>query len=88
MVVPTAILTIASLATFVALIAYATDLVIDGVPLVEPTLGARVYPIDALPSRYTDWLPALILSIVASLARTLQRGLRDGRSHPRRSEQG
>jgi len=68
MVVPTATLNVVSLTIFVALVAYASDLVINGVPLIDPTLGAHVYPIDALPAGYARWLPALIVSVVASLA--------------------
>jgi hypothetical protein len=67
-VVPAALLSIVTLAMFVALVAYATDLVINGVPLIDPTLGVHVYPIDALPSGHAGWLPALIFSMVASLA--------------------
>src|SRR5262249_25949084 len=67
-VVPAAVLSIVLLATFVALVAYATDLAIHGVPLTGPTLCAQVYPINGLPTGYAFWLPALILSVVASLA--------------------
>jgi hypothetical protein len=67
-VVPAAVLSIVLLATFVALVAYATDLAIHGVPLTGPTLCAQVYPINALPTGYAYWLPALIVSVVASLA--------------------
>jgi len=67
-VVPAAVLSIVLLATFVALVAYATDLVINGVPLTGPTTCAQVYPINALPTGYAYWLPALIVSVVASLA--------------------
>jgi hypothetical protein len=56
------------LATSVALVAYATDLAIHGVPLTGPTTCAQVYPINALPTGYAYWLPALIVSVVASLA--------------------
>jgi hypothetical protein len=67
-VVPTAGLSILSLATFAALAAYATDLLINGVPLIGPDHVAHVYPINAMPAGHTDWLPALIISIVTSLA--------------------
>jgi hypothetical protein len=67
-VVPAAALSVVLLATFVALIAYATDLAVHGVPLSGPTLCAQVYPINALPTGYAYWLPALIVSVVASLA--------------------
>jgi hypothetical protein len=67
-VLPAAILGIVALATFVALIAYTTDLAINGVPMIGQDLVAQVFPIDALPSVHTDWLPALIFSLVASLA--------------------
>jgi hypothetical protein len=67
-VLPAAILGIVSLATFVALVVYAADLIINGAPIVGPDRGAHVYPIDALPAGHTDWLPALIVSVAASLA--------------------
>lgn len=67
-VVPAAVLSIVLLATFVALAAYATDLAIHGVPLTGPTTCVRVYPINALPTGDAYWLPALIVSVVASLA--------------------
>jgi hypothetical protein len=67
-VVPAAVLSIVLLATFVALVAYATDLAIHGVPLIGPTLTAQIYPINALPAGYAYLLPALIVSVVASLA--------------------
>jgi hypothetical protein len=67
-VVPAAVLSIVLLAIFVALVAYATDLAIHGVPLIGPNLLAQIYPIDALPPGYGYWLPALIVSVVASLA--------------------
>jgi hypothetical protein len=66
-VVPAALLSIVLLATFVALVAYATDLAINGVPLTGPTTCAQVYPINALPAGYAYWLPALIVSVMASL---------------------
>jgi hypothetical protein len=74
-VVPSAILNAVLLPTFVALVAYATDLAIHGVPLladvtpgVEYTGPVHVYPINALPSGYAGWLPTLVVSLVASLA--------------------
>jgi hypothetical protein len=67
-VVPAALLSIVLLATFVALVVYATDLAINGVPLAGPTTCVQVYPISALPTGYAYWLPALIVSLVASLA--------------------
>ena len=68
-VVPAAVLSIVLLATFVALVGYAADLAIHGVPLTGPTTCAQVYPINALPAAgYAYWLPALIVSIVASFA--------------------
>jgi hypothetical protein len=67
-VVPAAVLSIVLLATFVALVAYATDLAIHGVPLTGPTLCVQVYPVNALPSGYSGWLSELVVSVVASLA--------------------
>ena len=67
-VVPTALVGALALTMFAALIAYATDLVIHGVPLLDPTLGAHVYPIDALPPGDTGLVPELIVSMAASLA--------------------
>jgi hypothetical protein len=66
-IVPATLLSIVLLATFIALVAYASDLAVHGVPLMAD-LGVRVYPIDALPTRAADLLPALIVSVVASLA--------------------
>jgi hypothetical protein len=42
-------LSIVLLAISIALVAYATDLAIHGVPLIGPNLLAQVYPINALP---------------------------------------
>jgi hypothetical protein len=67
-VAPAAALSVVLLATFVALVAYATDLAINGVPLTGPTTCAQVYPINALPDGYAYRLPALIVSVMASLA--------------------
>jgi hypothetical protein len=67
-VLPAAMLNIVLLTAFVALVVYTIDLIIDGVPLSDPILGARVYPIDALPTGYAGWIPALIGSVAASLA--------------------
>jgi hypothetical protein len=66
--VPAAMLSIVLLAAFVAVVVYTADLVVNGVPLADPTFGVRIYPIDALPSGYAAWLSALIVSMVASLA--------------------
>jgi hypothetical protein len=67
-VVPTALAGALAFTMFAALVAYATDLVIHGVPLLNPTLGAHVYPIDALPPGDAGFVPELIISMAASLA--------------------
>jgi hypothetical protein len=67
-VLPAAMLCIVLLAVSVALVVYAIDLVVNGVPMFDPTLGLHVYPVDALPAGYAGWLPALIVSVAASLA--------------------
>ena len=67
-VVPTALVGALAFTVFAALVAYATDLVIHGVPLLDPTLGAHVYRIDALPPDDASLVPELIVSMAASLA--------------------
>jgi hypothetical protein len=87
-VVPTALVGALALTMFAALIAYATDLVIHGVPLLDPTLGAHVYPIDALPRGDAGFVPELTVSMAASLAAltcatyTLIGIIRGARLHP------
>jgi hypothetical protein len=67
-VVPTTLVAALAFTMFAALVAYATDLIIHGVPLLDPALGAHVYPIDALPPGDTGLVPELIVSMAASLA--------------------
>jgi hypothetical protein len=67
-VVPTALVGALAFTMFAALVAYGTDLIIHGVPLLDPSLGAHAYPIDALPPGDAGFIPMLIVSIAASLA--------------------
>ncbi len=67
-VVPTALVGALALAMFAALVAYTSDLAIHGVPLLDPTLGAHIYPINTLPPGEAGFVPTLIVSIAASLA--------------------
>jgi hypothetical protein len=67
-VVPTALVGALAFTMFAALVAYSTDLAIDGVPLLDPNLGAHVYPIDALPPGDAGLVPELIVSMAATLA--------------------
>jgi hypothetical protein len=69
MVVPAAILSLVLLVAFAASVAYAVNLASNGVPLTaDQPPGFQAYPIDALPTGYAYLLPALIVSMVVSLA--------------------
>jgi hypothetical protein len=73
--IPAATVWVVLLTAVVALVGYAVDLVVHGVPVITdamPGVGdpgsVHVYPIDALPTGHAVLLPALILSLVAGLA--------------------
>jgi hypothetical protein len=72
---PATVLAIVLSATFAALVGYAADMFVHGVPLitagtpgVEHTASVHVYPVDALPAEYHGWLSSLIVALLASLA--------------------
>jgi hypothetical protein len=71
---PATVLAVVLAATFTALIGYAADLLVHGIPVVvatpggEHTASVQVYPVNALPEEYHGWLPSLIVALLASLA--------------------
>jgi hypothetical protein len=73
-VVPAAFVSTVLLAAFVALVGYAADMAVHGIPLITDAIpgdgstgSVHVYPIDALPADHGDWLPSMVGALVVSL---------------------